>query len=95
MKTNIVSYACSAITLATSAVSLSIDEIKSIILLILGVVSALLAISLSIYKWYKEASKDGKITTEELKKGAEIIAQGIEKVEEIATKEEHKDGDKN
>lgn len=94
MKTNIISYAGSGFTVLTGMLTLSIDEIKSIILLVLGVISGLLAISLSVYKWYKEASKDGKITAEEIKEGVEILANGIEDIKENVGKEEKKDGNK-
>ena len=42
-------------------------ELLSYIQLGLGVIATLLSIAYSIYKWWKKASADGKITKEEIK----------------------------
>lgn len=43
------------------------EELLSYIQLGLGVIATLLSIAYSIYKWWKKASADGKITKEEIK----------------------------
>ena len=57
---------------ALDAIALSLgfaqgEELLSYIQLGLGIIATLLSIAYSIYKWWKKASADGKITKEEIK----------------------------
>ena len=55
---------------------LSLDNITTIICGIAGVISALVSIAYTIYKWYKRASSDKKITADEvLQLGEELKPQ--------------------
>ena len=61
--------------------------IVSTVITILGGILTLIIIPL--VSWYRRAKEDGKITTDELKEGADIIKNGVEDL-----KEQNKDKDK-
>lgn len=42
----------------------------------LGILATLLSIAFSIWQWWKRASKDGKITEEEIQEGIDILKKG-------------------
>lgn len=46
--------------------ALSIEEIQQITLLVLGVISSIVSILYTIYKWYVKAKLDNKISLDEL-----------------------------
>lgn len=43
----------------------------------LGIVATIISIAYSIYKWWKKASADGKITKEEINEGIEEIKKNL------------------
>lgn len=47
--------------------ALQTDQILQIISIALTILSILFSLSFTIYKWYKESMKDGRISEEELK----------------------------
>ena len=51
----------------TICTALQTDEVLRYIQLGLTILSTLFAIAFTIYKWWKKASEDGKITSEEVK----------------------------
>ena len=55
-------------------------DVEQIILFAIGIASALFSFIVSIMKWYKEAKKDGNITSEELGKLEDIVENGIDKI---------------
>lgn len=61
--------------------------IVSTVITIVGGIITLIIIPL--VSWYRRVKEDGKITTEELKEGADIIKNGVEDL-----KEQNKDKDK-
>lgn len=56
--------------------------------LILAIVASLVLIAYRLWKWWKEASKDGKIDKEEIKEGLDIISDGIDDVKNKLNKGE-------
>ena len=56
--------------------------------LILAIVASLVLIAYRLWKWWKEASKDGKIEKEEIKEGLDIISDGIDDVKDKLNKGE-------
>lgn len=54
--------------------------IVSTVITIVGGIITLIVIPL--VSWYRRAKEDGKITTEELKEGADIIKNGVEDLKE-------------
>lgn len=51
-------------------------QIVSLIITILGGIISMIVVPL--LSWYMKAKKDGKITAEEIKEGAEILGEGLE-----------------
>ena len=58
--------------------------IVSTVITILGGIITLIVIPL--VTWYKRAKEDGKITTDELKEGADIIKNGVEDIKDKTKK---------
>lgn len=46
----------------------------------LSILATILSIAFSIWQWWKKANKDGKITEEEFKEGAEILKHGSDEI---------------
>lgn len=96
MGNNSVGYVGSGITLATAVMtSMSMDNVVSIVLTVLGCISGVLSIMLTLYKWIKKVKEDGQLTEKEIDEGINIIQNGIGELTKIAKKEEKEDGDKN
>ena len=49
------------------------NEVFQIIELVCSIVTSVLLISFRLWKWYKEAKKDGKIDKEEIQEAIDII----------------------
>lgn len=64
MKNDNLSYLGNTFALVLTAIQT--NEIYQTISLILTILATLLSIAYTIYKWYKKASADGKITAEEI-----------------------------
>ena len=73
-------YILSGFTFVTSGVLMDINLVLSIVLGILGIVSAVLSLVVSIYRWYKEAKVDGKISKEEMEDLGKIAIGGLEDI---------------
>lgn len=58
-------------------------EVLQIISFVLTIISVLIVIIRNLIDWYIDAKKDGKITAEEVKKGTDIIIDGVQKVNNI------------
>ena len=57
------------------------NEVFQIIELISSIVLTVLLVSYRLWKWYKEAKQDGKISKDEIDKGIEILGEGLEELE--------------
>lgn len=89
MKTEL-ALGCVGTGLSTIGTIAQTNEILQTISLIITICGALVSfIVIPVLTWYKNAKKDGKITTDELIEGAKTIEDGIKK-----TEEEIKKGDK-
>lgn len=64
------------------------NEIFQTISLILTCVSIFFSLIYTIYKWYKEAKKDGKITVDEVKDLSDKITEHVENAKENLDKED-------
>lgn len=70
-------------TLSAVGTSLQTNEILEMISLIITIIGAFISfIVVPLINWYKHSKKDGKITIDEIKIGANIIKDGVEKIEE-------------
>ena len=67
-------------------------EIFEIISLVLSILISILIIVSKIINWYKKAKEDGKITSNEIKDGIDIIVDGAQDIKDkIEDKEENKE----
>lgn len=85
---NIGANICSAISFVLTAAQT--NDIMQLIMLILSIISVIVSISFTLYKWLKEAKKDGKITQEEIDEAINIVASGIEKINEEVKQHDNK-----
>ena len=81
---NINEFVLGVIGTSTSAVGTAIQtnevlQTISLIITILGGIVSLIVIPL--LTWYKNAKKDGKITTEEIEEGAKTLQEGLEQLD--------------
>lgn len=67
------------------------NEVLQTISLIVTIIGAIISmIVVPLISWYLKAKADGKITIDEIKDGAETLADGIEKTKEEINKETSK-----
>lgn len=65
-------------TLSAVGTGLQTSEVLQIISLVLTIIGSLITIVMAITNWWKKAKADGKITSEEIQEGVQIIQDGIE-----------------
>ena len=77
---------------ALSAVGtgLQTSEVLQIISLVLTIIGSLITIAMAIINWWKKAKADGKITSDEIQEGIEIIQDGLDDLKD-KTKEDKED----
>lgn len=90
---NIPSWIASAFTTVTAAMSTN-DETAQLILYILGIVSALFSLSWNLWKWYKEAKKDGKIDDKEMEDLKKTVGDGAKEIGDAVSKTPEKEDKK-
>lgn len=81
----VLSYAGAGLSALAGA--LSVNEIAQIVLLIVGILGGLVTLGLNVWKAvdkYKEAKKDGEITTEEKEEIEKEIADAMARIEKLA-----------
>lgn len=59
-----------------------VNEIMQIVQLTLGVLATIVSIAFSLYKWWKKAKADGKITEEEINDAIDIIKKPLDDKDE-------------
>lgn len=80
-------------TLSAVGTALQVNEVLQTISLIITILGGFVSLVLiPLLNWYRNAKKDGKITSEELKEGAQIVSDGLKKTQE--TIDEKKGGKK-
>lgn len=65
-------------TLSAVGTGLQTSEVLQIISLVLTIIGSIITIVMAITNWWKKAKADGKITSEEIQEGVQIIQDGIE-----------------
>jgi len=68
------------------------NPIYQIISLIITILGGIITILFTIYKWYKEANKDGKITKDEVDKLADDVGDEVKTLTDKVKKEDDKNG---
>ena len=91
MKVNeFISYGANALIYVLAFIQ--VNEVFQIVEMSLAIVTSLVLIAYRLWKWYEDASKDGKITKEELKDGIDILIDGKKDVDDKIKKGDKKDG---
>ena len=80
MKKFRIDYILDGFAITLGAVQL--NQIMQIIQLVLGIVATIISIMFSLWLWWKRASKDGKITEEEIKDGMDILNNGTKEIKD-------------
>lgn len=80
MKKFRIDYILDGFAITLGAVQL--NQVMQIIQLVLGIVATIISIMFSIWLWWKRASKDGKITKEEIKDGMDILNNGTKEIKD-------------
>ena len=62
--------------IALALAGIQVEELFKWLQLGLGILATLLSIAFSIWQWWKRASKDGRITEEEIQEGIDILKKG-------------------
>lgn len=62
------------------------EEVLKIISIVLTTISILISLSFTLWKWWKEAKKDSKIDSEELKDLAQIGLEAKQSIEDTIEK---------
>lgn len=77
--------------LAAVGTATQLNEVLQTISLIITILGAFVSfVVVPLLSWYRNAKKDGKITTEELKDAAGKLSDGISKTKEAADEERKK-----
>lgn len=61
--------------------ALQTNEVFQIIELVLSILLTCVLLAFRLWKWYKEAKKDGKIDSSEIQEGIDILEKGKEEIE--------------
>ena len=72
---------------------LQTNEVFQIIEFVLSIIVSIVLLIYRVWKWWKDANKDGKITKEEIEDGINIVVGGVEEIKD-KVKEDDKDGSK-
>lgn len=84
MKNNICEWCGCAFGAVMTAVQS--QEIFQIISLILTILATAATFAFTIWKWWKAAKADGKVTPDEIDEGLKIVQKGVEEVKEAIDK---------
>lgn len=80
MNHNKTSLACNGVALFFTAIQ--DNQTLQLISFILTMLSIIVSLSFSIWKWIKEIKKDGQITPDEIMEGADIVNDHLDKIKD-------------
>ena len=86
-----VNYIASAVACITTA--LQSDEIFSYVSLSLTILSIIVSLAFTIYRWYKVATNDGKIDKEEIDVLMKNINEGVNELNDAVNKVDKKENE--
>ena len=89
MKHNYVTEALNAMQYMMAA--LQDNPILQGVQLGLSILTSIVLVTYRIWKWHNEATKDGKITKDEIEEGAKIISDGLEEVNDKVNGKDKRD----
>jgi hypothetical protein len=73
------------------AIALQDNPILQGVQLGLSILTSIVLVAYRIWKWHNEATKDGKITKDEIEEGAKIISDGLEEVNDKVNGKDKRD----
>lgn len=74
-------------SLSAVGTAIQTNELLQTISLIITIIGGLITfVIVPLINWWREAKKDGKIDTDELREGAKIVSQGSQEVKEQINK---------
>lgn len=68
------------------AVAVQPNETLQYIQLGLSIITSAVIITFKLWRWWKDATADGKITADEIKEGAQIVEEGAEEINDEINK---------
>lgn len=83
-----VDYVSNGVALMSTA--LQSEHTFQIISLVLTCLATAFSLAFTLYKWYKTAKADGKITKDEIVEGVEIVKEHVEKINDTIKKDGEK-----
>ena len=66
------------------------NELLQDISLVLTIIGTLITIIMALINWWKNAKKDGKITSDEIQDAVDIIKDGVDSIKDKIDKEDKK-----
>lgn len=69
------------------------EKVFQIISLVLTCLSIAFSIAFTLYKWFKEAKKDGKIDKEEIDEAIDVVTKGVKEINNEIDKYNKEKGD--
>ena len=76
--------------LSATGTAMQTSEVLQIISLVITIIGGLLTIVMAIINWWKKAKADGKITSDEIQEGVQIIQDGLENLKDKKEDKEDK-----
>lgn len=83
MNHNKFNLACNSIAVLFTAVQA--DQTLQLISFILTLISIIVSLSFTLWKWIKEIKKDGNITPDEIMEGANIVNDHLDKIKDAVS----------
>ena len=83
--------AMSGTALSAVGTGLQTSEVLQIISLVLTIIGSLITITMAIINWWKKAKADGKITSDEIQEGIEIIQDGLDDLKDKTKEDKEED----
>lgn len=84
-------YLCQSVAVVTTAVQT--QQVFQIISLVLTCLSIAFSIAFTLYNWFKEAKKDGKIDKEEIDEAIDVVTKGVKEINNEIDKHNKEKGD--
>lgn len=83
MNHNKFNLACNSIAVLFTAIQA--DQTLQLISFILTIISIIVSLSFTLWKWVKEIKKDDNITPDEIMEGADIVNEHLDKIKDAVS----------
>ena len=78
-------------SVAGTSTAIQPNEVFQYIQMALTIVATLITIILGLRAWWKDAKKDGKITSDEIQEGVKIVQDGLENLKDKNKEDKEED----